>query len=202
MLSLLTPGILVFVYSSIISSKNQDFRVTIWLLGNVFMSWFRAFIGSNPPSLTLFAFLYRRKEKRFVHRYFHPENEKNGLRGSRSTAPKPDFSVVCPFFAEKAGKNVFCLGRQKTFFSCERARKRCVDRGKKREKVRTYTTYPILFTPITPLRTSANPIVSCSVRATLIVGTAVVLTDVLGTSVLGIVIVSTPICASTSSGNS
>ena len=80
------------------------------------MSLFRAFIGSNPPSLTLFAFLYRRKEKRFVHRYFHPENEKNGLRGSRSTAPKPDFSVVCPFLPKKQEKTSFALVDKRRFF--------------------------------------------------------------------------------------
>jgi hypothetical protein len=114
-LSLLTPGILVLVYFSTISSKNQDFRVTILLLGNEFVSSFRAFMGSNPPSLTLFAFLCRSKEKRFVHRYFHPKNEKIGIRRSLSTAPKPDFAVFFKIFALKAGKNAFCLGRQKTF---------------------------------------------------------------------------------------
>ena len=41
----------ILVYFSTISSKNQDFRVTIWLLGNDYMSSFRAFMGLHPPFL-------------------------------------------------------------------------------------------------------------------------------------------------------
>ena len=44
-----------------------------------------------------------------------PECGKIGLCSSRFTAPKPDFTVFCPFFAQNARKNLFCLGRQKRF---------------------------------------------------------------------------------------
>ena len=42
-------------------------------------------------------------------------NAKIGLRSSRSPAPKPDFSILPLYFAQKARKNLSCLGRQKRF---------------------------------------------------------------------------------------
>ena len=42
-------------------------------------------------------------------------NAKNGLRSNQSTAPKPVFLLFALNFAQKARRNLSCLGRQKRF---------------------------------------------------------------------------------------
>ncbi|MBQ9901184.1 MAG: transporter substrate-binding domain-containing protein [Clostridia bacterium] len=43
------------------------------------------------------------------------KGRKIGLQSSRSTAPKPDFTVFCPFLTQNARRNLSCPGRQKRF---------------------------------------------------------------------------------------
>ena len=70
------------------------------------MSLFCAFIGSNPPSLTLFAFLYRRKEKRFVHRRLSPENEKPDSDAANRPLRSPISLCFARFFPKSRKKHL------------------------------------------------------------------------------------------------
>ena len=47
---------------------------------------------------------------------FHLKMKKSGFRTVTKLSESPYFTFICPIFALKAKKNVFCHGRQKTFF--------------------------------------------------------------------------------------
>ena len=91
------------------------------------------YVGSNPVTHKFSELFAQQRNPNSSLSFLTIQSKKQGWN-SLNDCLSPCFPVFSPILAPNSKKNLFCLGRQKRFLSCERVRKRSRNIGKRAQK--------------------------------------------------------------------